>query len=209
MDDIEPVLDVYQLLGGGPKGVIRAVKVARYRLPAVADSVFTCRITCRADPSPWAPRPRDPLHGSSDEEQKQTTDEDRKERVWPEHGPPPFAPLPSNRIIVLSLSMVVRVTAQGPGGVLGMQMESRSFTVFVKAETLLEAPRAADGMLGPDADADVDVDVEPVDVPWKEWGPQHTRFLSESPSNQCVCYVYGLKYCRCEFLFFDRSTVQV
>lgn len=188
-DTQTPYLWLYQLFDI-PGAGWQAIKIAEYGMPEMTDEIISCDITCRLDPSPWAPRPRDPLHkdASSTSESESDKGKGREDRVWPEHGPPPFAPLPSNRIIVIWMSLVVRVPDVGTNGTVAIRMESRNYTGFVKAETLLEKWKEVREKR----------DAVPTVVPWGAWGPKGSRFLLESTDLNCVCYVYGLRYCRRE-----------
>ncbi|KAG8877386.1 hypothetical protein FRB97_003459 [Tulasnella sp. 331] len=187
-----PVLCLYRL--EGTPGSIEPVMIAQYSLPTVTEDV---NMTAREG-----------VGG------KKNGDEKIVEPVWPEHGPPPFTPLPSNRIIVLSLWMVVSIPGLTRTGQVTTWEESRNYTVFVKADTLLEFWKAVDPPKPTDTQeqrqegGDYGVRSETfVKVPWEVWGSKNTRFLVESTEANCVCYVYGLRYCR--LVLSPEDTVQL
>ena len=62
-------------------------------------------------------------------------------------------------------------------------MESREFISFFKSKAILGLWQV--GTAGEDG---------VVDVPWEDWGPQNTRFLAEEADENCVCYVYGMRF---------------
>ncbi|KAG9015097.1 hypothetical protein FRB94_004216 [Tulasnella sp. JGI-2019a] len=206
-----PVLNLYRL--EGVPGSIEPKLIVQYSLPPMADSVHSCEAMCRLDPSPWAPRSRDAFY----KERRTKGDGEKDERgpaepepVWPEYGPPPFGPLPSNRIIVLSLRIEVFIPITTAAGDVVHHMQGRRYTAFIRADTLLEVWK--------NVDASKDAPGEPaqengsraetfVKVPWEAWGPKHSRFLAESTEVNCVCYVYGLRYCR--LIWSSDDTIQL
>ncbi|KAG9047753.1 hypothetical protein FS837_001594 [Tulasnella sp. UAMH 9824] len=168
--------------------------LAIFHFPEFADSVRACGTICRADPSPWAPPPRNPVH-----ENTESSEKDYDVPVWPAHGAAPFAPHPANRLLVITLDVITMVRWPAWGmpqwQVGGQQPLSRKQTVFTKAEVLLEAwrkgfeEREKEGL-------DLADGCSVVEIPWADWGPTGTRMLSEPTDPSAVCYVYGLRYIR-------------
>ncbi|KAG8954499.1 hypothetical protein FRC04_011827 [Tulasnella sp. 424] len=164
--------------------------LAIFHFPEFKDSVMACGIICRADPSPWVPPSRSPIHRNV-----RSSERDYDVPVWPAHGAAPFAPHPSSRLLVISLDIV---TMGGWPGWIAQQVPwqqpmSRKHSIFTKGDVLLEAWRK-----GLDDRTAIGIDAvdSVVEIPWEVWGPAGTRMLSEATDPSAVCYVYGLRYIR-------------
>lgn len=149
--------------------------VATYLLPAFRN-LRVLDLMCRADPSPYSPPNQGPRPSNEPEK-----DEMSYKVVWPSHGAAPFQPALGNRILVLTIT-IISVDED-------MQLAfRRNYTAFMKTSMLLELwksiPREGEGA---------------PTVPWEAWGPENSRILQETTDMNCVCYVYGLRYARCEF----------
>ncbi|KAG8908516.1 blue light receptor [Tulasnella sp. 403] len=185
-----PVLRLYRLQDSGG-----AECVAQFGLPPLQRMSLATDMVCRGDPAPWAREPRNPFNRKATRGSE--PGEDEFEIKWPAHGTAPFAPHPQSRLIVLSIRVMVAVPAMGAEE--GMILETRSFTLFFKAQPLIDAWMTRAGTGAPDSG--------PIPVPWKEWGPSQTRLLMEATDTACVCYVYGLRYCR--LLLDENNDVQL
>ncbi|KAG9022004.1 hypothetical protein FRB95_001004 [Tulasnella sp. JGI-2019a] len=170
----------------------------------MANSVDHCEVICRLDPSPWSSQSGDPLY-----EKRQTEDdsgEDEGGAAEPEsgpvsskYGPLPFSPLPSNRIIVLTLRVIVVVPMTNSTGSIVQQAQCRSYAASARADTLLGFWRDVDtSNYAPGEQAQVDSGRAETfaKVPWEAWGSKHSRFLAETTDANCICHAYGLRYCR-------------
>ncbi|KAG8997434.1 hypothetical protein FRB94_007660 [Tulasnella sp. JGI-2019a] len=118
--------------------------------------------------------------------------------------------MPSNRVIVLSLRIIVDVPITDSAGNIVHQAQSRRYTAFVKADTLLDFREDVDtSKWAPEEQAQGSSGRTEtfVKVPWEAWGSKHSRFLAESTDLNCVCYVYGSRYCR--FIHSSDDTIQL
>ncbi|KIO34819.1 hypothetical protein M407DRAFT_240600 [Tulasnella calospora MUT 4182] len=197
-DEKYPELRLYQLptattsSQASPSTSAPSNLLAIFHFPEFTNSVRQCGIMCRADPSPWAPPPSNPVHRDA-----KSSEKDYDVPIWPAHGTAPFAPHPSNRLLVITLDIItlVRWPTWGMPQLQGQQALSRKHTAFTTAEVLLRAwkkgleTRETEGLNLADG-------CSVVELPWEDWGPTGTRMLSEATDQSAVCYVYGLRYIR-------------
>ncbi|KAG9022712.1 hypothetical protein FRB95_014288 [Tulasnella sp. JGI-2019a] len=213
-----PVINIYRF--EGVLGSTEARLMAQYSLPPMANSVDHCQVMCRLDPSPWESQPEDPDYkegqaegdGGKDEGGGVAEPEHESDPISSDYGPLPFGPLPSNRIIVLSLRIIVDVPITDSAGNIVHQAQSRRYTAFVKADTFLDFREDVDtSKWAPEERAQGSTGRTEtfVKVPWEAWGPKHSRFLAESTDLNCVCYVYGSRYCRLIHSSDDTTQLRV